>query len=135
MAWADAAGAVNKTVQQILLERELKRLGVHPTQLAQRKLQREDEEFGLRKQEMDLRRQDIEANRMRQARMDEEASLQKAAAEANVLGDQLPAETFLGSHDPAVGMMQRGGRGSLLTSAEYQRPAMGEDFAGPMQTG
>jgi len=33
---------------------------------------------------------------------------------ANALGDQIPADTFIQKSDPAVGMLQTGGRGSLL---------------------
>lgn len=115
MAWADAAGAVDKSVQQILLDRELQRLGVSPAQLAQRNQARQDEELNLRKQEMAQRQSQFDATTARQGRLDEEASQQHATTEATTLGDQLPPGLIMQPSDPAAAMMQKGGRGGLLT--------------------
>jgi len=57
---------------------------------------------------------------------------QRTYAEANVLGDQLPPETFLQANDPAAVTMQQGGRGALLTPKDA---GMGAAFQGPMATG
>lgn len=51
---------------------------------------------------------------------------------ATSLADQLPPESFLPEQDPAVGLLQQGGRGSLLTE-QPEIPAMGQDFEGPME--
>lgn len=135
MALADAAVAINKTIQQLLLERELQRLGVSPAQVIAKQQSRADEELGLRKQEMQQRQAQFESNQQRQARMDEETSQARTATEASALGDQLPPGVFMPSSDPAVAMMQQGGRGSLLQPSDVQRPPMGESFTGPMDTG
>lgn len=50
---------------------------------------------------------------------------------ASSLSDQIPPQTLLAPSDPAVGLMQQGGRGSLLTK-QASRPAVD---VGPLQPG
>src|SRR5689334_7796848 len=118
MSFVDLASGANQSIQQLLLERELERMGVSPAQLAQRNQAREDEKLNLLRQQQQF-------NQQRQTALEQEASQQKAATEANTLGDQLPPGAFLAQADPAVAMMQKGGRGGLLTRSVMERPAMG----------
>lgn len=128
MALADAAGAAANEITRILAERELRRRQAIQDAIAQ-------QTAGRQNRELDLRAQELQFNRERQGRLDEETRQQRAATEASSLADQIPADTFVASQDPAVAMMQQGGRGSLLVPSVMQRPAMGEDFQGPMPTG
>lgn len=47
----------------------------------------------------------------------------RRGAEADALGNAIPPNTFIPQNDPAVGILQTGGRGSLLT-AQPERPAV-----------
>lgn len=69
------------------------------------------------KQNEELKRLQIESalEAKRGAESDRQTGL------ANTLADQLPAKTPLAPSDPAVGMLQRGGRGSLL---QHQDPTL-----------
>lgn len=73
----------------------------------------------------------LKATSERQTALDAEAKQQHAYTEANTLADQIPPGQFMGPLDPAVGRLQTGGRGSLLSDAPA-RPAMGQGFTGPM---
>lgn len=108
MSLADVAYGANQTIQQLLLQRELQRMGVSPAQLAQRNQAREDEKLNLLRQQQQF-------NQQRQTALEQDAAQQKAATEANTLGDQLPPGLILSPSDPAAAMMQRGGRAGLLT--------------------
>lgn len=133
MALADALIGGGQSIQQLLLERELEKAGVSPIQLAQAKLAQQNQEMGLKQQDLELRRQTLASNQARQAALDQEAAQQKASSEANALGDQLPPGAFLDVSDPAVSMMQKGGRGGLLTRSS--RPMTADEFQGPLQEG
>ena len=99
MALVDAFAAGNATIQQLLLQRQLEKLGISPQQLAQQKLAGEQEDRKLRRDQLTF-------NQQRQTAQDREGSQQHAATEANTLGDQLPPGLILSPTDPAATMMQ-----------------------------
>jgi hypothetical protein len=111
MSWADAAVGANRSILQILAQRELQKRQALQDELARMAAARADR--GL-----DLQESGQKFNQERAAAQDAEMAQQRAATQASALGDQLPAGMRLDAGDPAVSIMQQGGRGGLLTGVD-----------------
>jgi hypothetical protein len=131
MGWADIAGGVQNAVQRQLMQRVQQQQREAQAVEHQRRAEMEYRSADRADRGQALQEAEFEARSARQLGQDEQAAQQHTATQATALGDQLPPDTFLGAEDPAVGTMQRGGTGSLLTR-QAPTQAMGEDFAGPM---
>jgi hypothetical protein len=131
MGWADVAGGVQNAVQRQLMQRVQQQQMEAQAQEHQRRAEMEYRSADRADRSQGLQEAEFEARNARQLGLDEQAAQQHTATQATALGDQLPPDTFLGTEDPAVGTMQRGGTGSLLTR-QAPTEAMGPEFAGPM---
>lgn len=108
MALADMAMGVNSALKQQMLQRL-------QAEAVQRQM--EQQKFANQMQE----KQFASNEELKRAQLAEQADTHKAAEQdrqmgiANTLADQIPAGAAMQSTDPAVKLMQQGGRGSLLT--------------------
>lgn len=108
-----AGGAVDG-LQQLLAQRQAERVFQAEQAFKQQQLALEQQRLA---NETETKRATLAAMQEdRQAQAD-----QRRGAAANTLGDQLPGGTFLPKTDPAVGILETGGRGSLL---QHQDPTM-----------
>lgn len=118
-----AAGAV-QGLQQLLAQRFAERQQAERERAAladeaNRRQQLEEQMQWRQMQQKELERSHQESENIRRGQ------------EANALGDQIPANAFLAKTDPAVGILQTGGRGALLNE-QPERPQVAE---GPLQPG
>jgi hypothetical protein len=67
---------------------------------------------------LDLQEAGLKFNQDRATKQDALMEQQRTATEANALADQIPPDVKLSAEDPAVSMMQKGGRGALLTGVD-----------------
>jgi hypothetical protein len=127
------AGGAVAGLQQLIAQRFLQR---RQDELV--KQQGVENEFKNRalQQADDLKRAQIAE--VAQAAKDRTEVLKGATADrqmglAHTLGDQIPAGATMGLNDPAVGLMQQGGLGSLLTAKGIQSEAPPASIAAPDQ--
>ena len=128
MGLTGAAVGFNNALQQALAER-----------YAQQQAQQQYADH-LRQQqfENDMRVQQFQSNEeLKKAQLAATEESRKATADnqrfgqANTLGDQLPEGTRMAETDPGVGILQSGGRGSLLQPVD-ERPKV---TTGPLLPG
>lgn len=131
MALADAAVGIDGAIQRQLHQRMLQMQFEAQQQEAARKAQLEARSADRADAGLSLQYDQMDAQNARNARLDASTAENQAFTQAGALAEQIPPETFLPDSDPAAGLLQRGGRGSLLTRQAPTVP-MGEDFTGPM---
>src|SRR5690349_10752496 len=100
MALADFLNGGAQSIQQLLLQRQLEKMGVSPAQLAQRKLAGEDED-------RQIRRDTLAFNQKRQAALDAETAREHQSANDLKLGDLVPPGGLMTPTDPLAQSMQR----------------------------
>jgi hypothetical protein len=104
MSLADAAVGANQAIQALLVRRELEKRQAMQDQLAQMAAERQNRQMDLQERQFGLQEAQFG-----------ETSAKNLAAEANTLGDQIPAGAILSPEDRGAQVMQQGGRGGLLT--------------------
>lgn len=118
MPLADAARAASRTIQQMLVERELAKRQAMLDEIARMRESRADRELALRESDSKFDRERLGRLDTRQAGIDAQMETDRVAGRARELGDQIPADVRLSADDPAVATLQRGGLDSLLTGVD-----------------
>ncbi len=108
MSLADAAVGASESLHALMVRREMEKQTALKNQLALMQNARADKELALRGQELAF-------NQQHQLGQDQASGAQHMATEANTLGDQIPGGTVLSPQDTGAQIMERGGRGGLLT--------------------
>jgi len=130
MAISDMAVGVQNAIQQQLMRRMQQQQAIAQQQEAQRKAELEARSADRADAGMALQYQQADALTERQGRQDQIAADDRAFTQGNTLAEQVPGGTFLPEGDPTAAKLP-----SYLLQGTPERPAMGDEFAGPMPGG
>lgn len=130
MGWADASRGIQGAVQQQLLRRMQEQQLVAQAAEAERRSARETRADDRLDRDFALRAEQYDAGQARLGAQDKIAADALAFTQGNTLAEQVPGGTFMPEGDPTAAKLP-----SYLLQSTPERPAMGQDFAGPMPGG